>query len=274
VLLLIEQYLLPEASMTSAQAASLYGKCQWVLLHGRIGRSALSAIKDRQYRMTDTVEADTVSDRMKDSLFLLQHLLSGHLPPIEYQLDSRPNRRPVIILSDAMWQPTPGPHGFGRMAWMVWFPVGDIGGELLYASAEVDTSVLRWSNDLKPKQSFIVFLEVLALAAPYFSPDMAARLRGRDVIHFADNTSANAGVVKGVSPSPDCDRVIGNLHFRWAELRANVWVTYVASDANLSDDPSRRSSTLPDDTLEGMGARKVPFVLPDLRSKVRSQSEI
>jgi hypothetical protein len=76
------------------------------------------------------------------------------------------------------------------------------------------------------------------------------------------------------TPSPDCDRVIGNLHFRWAELRANVWVTYVASDANLSDDPSRRSSTLPDDTLEGMGARKVPFVLPDLRLKVRSQSEI
>ena len=32
-------------------------------------------------------------------------------------------------------------------------------------------------------------------------------------------------------------------------------VTYVASDANLSDDPSRRSSDLPNETLEGLGGK-------------------
>ena len=66
--------------MSSAQAASLHGKCQWVLLHGRIGRSALSAIKDRQYGVVPTEAGDLVSDRIRGSLFLLQHLLSGHLP--------------------------------------------------------------------------------------------------------------------------------------------------------------------------------------------------
>ena len=82
------------------------------------------------------------------------------------------------------------------------------------------------------------------------------------MIHYADNTSANAGVVKGCSPSPDCDRFIGNLHFWWAELKTNVWVTYVASDANLSDDPSRRPSDLPDRLLEDMGAVQMSFDLP------------
>ena len=48
VLLLIERFLKPGEDMSPAQAASLYGKCQWVLLHGRIGRPALSAIKERQ----------------------------------------------------------------------------------------------------------------------------------------------------------------------------------------------------------------------------------
>ena len=100
------------------------------------------------------------------------------------------------------------------------------------------------------------------LTAPYFSSALAELLRGRDVIHYADNTSANAGVVKGCSPSPDCDRFIGNLHFWWAELKTNVWVTYVASDANLSDDPSRRPSDLPDRLLEDMGAVRMSFDLP------------
>jgi hypothetical protein len=270
VLLLIERFLKPGEDMSPAQAASLYGKCQWVLLHGRIGRSALSAIKERQYQPSGPKDSDLVSDRIRDSLVLLQHLLDGALPAIEYRVDNRPRGPPVIILSDAMWDPGSGPHGFGRMALIVWIPPSDSSeGELVYASQEASTELLQWSNDLKPKKTFIVFLEVMALAAPYFSPDLADKLKGRDVIHFADNTSANAGVVKGTSPSPDCDRVIGNLHFRWAELQTNVWVSYVASDANLSDEPSRRSSDLPDEILEGLGGHRLYFALPDLRLRGR-----
>ena len=262
VLKLVEQYLQPDATMTSAQAATMYGKCQWVLLHGRIGRSALSSIKDRQYRISESADGATVTETMRDSLRLIRLLLSGHLPAIEYRLDSKPAQRPVIILTDAMWNKEPGPHGFGRMAWLVSVPGIDGTDMLYYASAEADPELLRWSNDQKPKKSFIVFLEVVALTAPYFSSALAELLRGRDVIHYADNTSANAGVVKGCSPSPDCDRFIGNLHFRWAELKTNVWVTYVASDANLSDDPSRRPSDIPGRLLENMGAVRMSFDLP------------
>ena len=46
-------------------------------------------------------------------------------------------------------------------------PLSDLSeGELFHASQEADTELLQWSNDLKPKKTFIVFLKVMALAAP------------------------------------------------------------------------------------------------------------
>ena len=81
------------------------------------------------------------------------------MPPIEYRLDSLPDSWPVIILLDAMWNDKPGPHGFVRMAWMVWFPVGDTDGELVYTSAEADMELPRGSNDLKPKKRYTPYCE-------------------------------------------------------------------------------------------------------------------
>ena len=72
-------------------------------------------------------------------------------------------------------------------------------------------------------------------------------------------------MVKGTSPSPDCDQVIGILHFQWAELQTNVWVSYVASDTNLSDEPFCWSSDLPNKILKGLGGCKLYFALLDLR---------
>ena len=71
-------------------------------------------------------------------------------------------------------------------------------------------------------------------------------------------------MVKGTSPSPDCDRAIGNLHFWWAELQTNVWVSYVASDANLSDELSCQSLDLPDKILKGPGGHRHYLTLLDL----------
>ena len=68
VLLLIEHYLQPEPVMSPVQAASLYGKCQWVLLYGQIGRSALSAIKNLQYSKAISKSGDSVSSRIRDTI--------------------------------------------------------------------------------------------------------------------------------------------------------------------------------------------------------------
>ena len=80
VLLLLERFLQPGEGMSPAQAVSLYGKCQWVLLHGQIGCSALSAIKERQYQPSAMTGSDLVSERIRDSLVLLQHLATEWCP--------------------------------------------------------------------------------------------------------------------------------------------------------------------------------------------------
>ena len=80
-------------------------------------------------------------------------------------------------------------------------------------------------------------VELLGAVAPYLSlPDL---LRGRDIIHFVDNTSAVAALTKGFSRVPDSARIVHAFHAWCAGARARVWFEYVASDANPSDTPSR-----------------------------------
>ena len=163
---LTEQYLQPDASMVWGQAASLYSQCQWVLLHGRIGRSALTTLKDCQYHMSESDDGALITEAIHDGLQLIRFLLSGHLHAIEYWLDSKLAKRPVIILTNAMWNKEPGPHGFGQMPWLVSVPNSTDNDDLYHASGEADPELLSWSNDQKPKRSFAVFLEVVALAVP------------------------------------------------------------------------------------------------------------
>ena len=101
-------------------------------------------------------------------------------------------------------------------------------GRLCWASMAAPAKLLEWSDQIRHKETFIVLLELVALAAVYSSP-VAQFLRGRDVLHFADNQSANRGAVKGRSSAPDLNKVIGELHPTWAELDVRPWVEYVRS---------------------------------------------
>ena len=80
-------------------------------------------------------------------------------------------------------------------------------------------------------------LEVLAGVAAYTS--RPEQLRGRDVIHFIDNTGALMGLAKGYSADVDSARLISVFHVVNAAVAANTWFEYVASGANISDLPSR-----------------------------------
>ena len=80
-------------------------------------------------------------------------------------------------------------------------------------------------------------LEVLAAVAAYTS--RPEQLKGRDVIHFIDNTGAIFGIAKGYSADLDSARLISVFHTLNAALGANVWFEYVASAANIADLPSR-----------------------------------
>jgi hypothetical protein len=62
---------------------------------------------------------------------------------------------------------------------------------------------------------------------------------GRQVIHWIDNSSAVAALVKGYSSSIDSARIVQAMHATLAGLGADVWFEYVRTDANVADAPSR-----------------------------------
>ena len=73
----------------------------------------------------------------------------------------------------------------------------------------------------------------------YFCPQLQEKLIGRDILHFGDNTGSNGAVIKGYSPAPDTDMLVGNLHLRLRRLAARFWLHYVPSKANPADLPTR-----------------------------------
>ena len=92
---------------------------------------------------------------------------------------------------------------------------------------------------MRAQESFIIPLEALALQGAYVCPELYGSIRGRMVIHCADNKAANAGAVKGFSGSRDLAAIARATRWAWHELGIDPWVEYVASKANLSDWPSR-----------------------------------
>ena len=83
----------------------------------------------------------------------------------------------------------------------------------------------------------ILPLELLAAACVYESiPDV---LRDAEVIHFIDNSAALSNCIKGSAKRDDCARIVCSLHLAVAKARVVPWFAYVASDANVSDLPSR-----------------------------------
>jgi hypothetical protein len=111
---------------------------------------------------------------------------------------------------------------------------------------------------LQMRTQYVTQLEYLAGIVPYTSrPDA---LRGRDVIHFVDNTGALFGLAKGSSMDEDSARLAHTFHCAASALDANVWLEYVASGANLADHPSRGDFAL----LHSMGSVRFEIALPDL----------
>jgi hypothetical protein len=82
------------------------------------------------------------------------------------------------------------------------------------------------------------------------------------VIHYIDNTSAIAALVKGYSGSPDS---MGVIH-AFAEIRLalgiDIWFQGVPSKANIADLPSRAEF----DLLHRMRSHEVPLVFPPMEA--------
>ena len=101
-------------------------------------------------------------------------------------------------------------------------------------------------------------MRLLAAVAAYTTfPEL---LRHRRVIHWIDNTSALAALIKGYSRAPDSAKVVHAFHALNVGLESDVWFEYVASAANISDLPTRDEFAM----LRRLGSTARALVLPRL----------
>ena len=168
-------------------------------------------------------------------------------------------RPPVIVYTDARYSPgEPEPAQLG----IVVFDPEDTahphspecpGPQWRHSSLVVGPDVMRL---LAQREQYVGQLEVMAGVAAYTS--LPEQLRGRDVIHFIDNTGALFGMAKGYSGDDDSARMIHAFHTVLAAIDCNVWLEYVQSGANISDLPSRGKFEL----LAEMGSIQFEMVIP------------
>jgi hypothetical protein len=243
-------------------ASKIVGKFRWVACLGRIGVAATQPLTEIANHRTKNAEFDLSSDAATSSaLSLIASLTDGSLPPA---LFSNPNHvPPILIFSDASWSPCPPRlHGTGQVAFIIVDRDTDGDEEWSYAATEVPQEILLRIYGLRAQKSLICPLEELAMAAPFLTPELQSTLRGRDILHFADNQGANCVAIKGYSSAPDLARIVSAVHLRIALLQARWWISFVASAANPADAPSRGDFT----ELHAKGARRLDFVFPSLKS--------
>ena len=246
-------------------AASLRGKLQFLLCtvgHGaRLARSVLGALA-RVRRCSRNVP---MQEDLRSTLRFL-HACIGEFPDRAINFSHRAAqavRLPVVVWSDAMWNEsvkdgegnltTPGVGGLG---FVVWFPpghpgaAGRPGGRFIYAASKAsDSSFDFFTRD----HHLIQQMELIAAAAVYTSFP-ASYFSGWGVLHFIDNVGALSGFIKGVSRAIDSLAIIRSFLVANMAIKADVWFSYVASKANVSDLPSRGEL----DTMAGLLRRISP----------------
>ena len=120
------------------------------------------------------------------------------------------------------------------------------------------------SSFLPDRRQYIGQLELLYAVAPYYSaPEVFS---GRQVLHFVDNTSACAALVKGYARAVDSGMIVGAFHAYNVGLRAEVFFEYVRSKANIADLLTRADRFEEFELgMKGMTVKRIhDFVLPPL----------
>ena len=110
---------------------------------------------------------------------------------------------------------------------------------LQHFSWEVPSQIVqRWI----PKQTFMGQLEILA--GPIALSTWANELRNRRCLHFVDNDSASACLVKGYSPRSDSCEIVGVYWLEASAFKVDPYIERVESKSNLADGPIAVSTML------------------------------
>ena len=222
-----------EANILSpSQAARLVGKFSFLTdqMFGRVGRAATGAIRHRQYTSSKNY---SLTASLKAGLSLMIALLLSS-PPRELKIDP-PSECPTILYTDASDVP-------GR-------EIGQyIVGAVLFSPRAPKPLWTAWVvpqlivDTWIEKKTQIGQLELFA--GPLALDTWADILEDTQLLHFVDNDSATASLVKGYSPKVDSCKIVGDYWLRLAKLKCFSYIDRVESKSNPADGPSRGDSTL------------------------------
>ena len=205
-------------------ASKYYGSCNFFEsgAYGKIGRSGLNAIKDRQTEKSNvfTEEIDKSMRRMEDIIMLHPRR----------QLQVWPgNIMRFTGASDAAYESSRGSGGFLVVTYEGVDQQIRMGKEV-----EISDGIYQYWGD---HETYISQLEMLMILVALI--DMAPILRGRRGIWYVDNVAALMAMVRGRANSPDLDRMAEILQGAMFALGIWLYFEWVESDANWSDGISR-----------------------------------
>ena len=220
----------------------------WVA--GRMGRALMQPV---YLRAASKLRGHTSAlvPGLRLALTFFQSIFSEVPPPRTISL-TRGAIRPPLVWTDAMWEPSQKEKGV--VAFVVCFPPGFVGPEEVWVYGAQDTPRNVMARFVEKRQ-YIGQLELLAAVLVYYS---VPELRGSSPIHWIDNTSAIATLIKGYSGAPDSARLLHAFKAFAFGFGVDPWFQWVPSKANIADMPSRHEFGL----LDELGATRREVVFP------------
>ena len=157
----------------------------------------------------------------------MQHVVQG-TPKRVCRFES--TGRPIILYTDASDVPHRDPRfGLGGVL-ILQDPIFKMEFFSCSPSPDLLTSWL-------PRENFAGQLEILA--GPTALSTWSHLLKGNQVIHFIDNDSAAANLVRGYSPKADSSALVGEYWLIAARPGIDIYIDRVESKSNVADCPSR-----------------------------------
>lgn len=231
-----------------SSASRLAGRLNFLLstVFGRIGRAPARHIYSHASRTSHAV-----STGLRSAFLFLEQLLPGvaSSSPVAVPLAASTPARRALIFTDAC-----SPDGYRGVA-AVHFPPG--GATPTYTSA----------SDFHLPGFTLATIAHLECAIVVISIAMFDLRDTDDLWLFCDNTTAIGALIKGSSDDPTLNALAAAFWLLIREAGVDTFISYVPSDANVADAPSRPRVFAPVDsyaTLLELGARFVEFSLPPI----------
>jgi hypothetical protein len=226
-----------EDDLSPGQASKLRGVLGFLCqsFWGRVGRSAMGPLKQRQY---SDVPPWRLSHSLRRALQFFK-LLIAEKPRRSLKLHPS-HLPPLLVASDAQADPGQLPTG----GWLLADPASNlrVGGWCTLQQHQLDAwgftaeKVSAGANCIAPCEAAMLPVALLHHLQTF---------RGRRVIWMVDNTTALYSAVKGGATDPAVDRAVAFVHFLAFRADIDIWWEYVDSKSNWADGISRDLGNCP-----------------------------